>query len=170
VAALKHRAAKQSPRPIELRFSAFSKRLHKQEPDPDSAEIVRAQVCCSLCSRTRHPDIFEVVLAEESVVPRLEVFQRWLERQQHGEGNDNGKEKLEVPESLLLVTVLDLYRDEYAWTCQYYQTLDGEEEEEGKGWVPMQRFWEAKEEVSARSDGLQALLLGDQKIRWELPP
>jgi hypothetical protein len=166
VAALKHRAAKskQSPRPIRVEFSAFSQRLHNQEPDPESAEIFNNLVCCSICSRVHHPDIFEVVLAEESVVPRLEVFERWLNQQEHGKGADDGEEKRVGTENALLSTILDMYRDEYAWTCLYY-TL-GDVEEEGREWDARQSFWDARVGVS----GIEALLLGDHKIRWDLPP
>ncbi|KAK4118568.1 hypothetical protein N657DRAFT_685118 [Parathielavia appendiculata] len=131
VAVLLHRAAKSkaSPRLIDVRFSAYSANLHKQQPDPESVEVVKNQVCCALCSRNQYPDIFEIVLTG----------------------------------------ILELFRDEYALSCELQMT----DLEEGWGglWEDIRRFWNAtKQALVNRADVMQGLSLGHGNIKWALPP
>ncbi|KAK4097633.1 hypothetical protein N658DRAFT_526912 [Parathielavia hyrcaniae] len=178
VAVLLHRAAKSqtSDRPIDLNFSAYSENLHKQQPDLESVQKIKNTSCCANCSRTQYPDIFEVVLTEESVVPRFEAFQHLLElhdqrqQQQQQAENENGNDTPRPDDYVLTVqTVLKLFRDEYAWTCEFHPT--GEEEEREEQWEDLRSVWVASEEAHVKGvDVMQSLRLGDGRIRWELPP
>ncbi|KAL2134413.1 hypothetical protein VTI74DRAFT_252 [Chaetomium olivicolor] len=79
VAAIKHRVAKfqTTDRPLQWQFNAWSKHLYRQEP---SAEIVKQmEGPHNYCPNLRTPDIFQVVALEESVIPHLKPFQRYLD-------------------------------------------------------------------------------------------
>jgi hypothetical protein len=164
VAALKHRAAKSqtSALPIKLKFAATSVRLHKQKPDHESLAAVKSWSCCGRCSRTQEPDIFEVVMVEESVVPRLEVFQRWLAQTKREESG--GSDKMRVrDEGVSVDTILGLYRHEFAWTCQFDGDRQGSEEEQEEEFEFVRRGF------GSFANG-QSLLLGDDRVRWQLAP
>jgi hypothetical protein len=165
VAALKHRAAKSqtSTLPIKLKFSATSMRLHKQEPDPESLAAVKSWNCCGRCSRTQEPDIFEVAVVEESVVPRLGIFQDWLaqvERERSGYYYQMNQGNRDIS----LNTILNLYRDEFAWTCQLDDNEEWSEEEQ------KEEFDVARRRSNRFTSGTPSLFQGDDRVRWQLAP
>ncbi|KAH6624031.1 hypothetical protein B0J18DRAFT_465285 [Chaetomium sp. MPI-SDFR-AT-0129] len=121
LAALKHRVAKSlsTPTPLEPKFSAISQWLHDQDADPESLAAFKGLKCCLRCSRWQSPDIFEVVVAEESVVPLLPVFQTWLEQTEY---TKNWQAALadEADGTVGLGKIIGLYRDEIVSSlCAY---------------------------------------------------
>ncbi|KAK4150462.1 hypothetical protein C8A00DRAFT_36927 [Chaetomidium leptoderma] len=156
VAVFKHRVAKskESARAVQLRFAVHSVNLHKQELYLDS--VIRNNW---LALRTQAPDIFEVASVEESVVPRFDVFQRWLDQgRQEYEGDGDGDVRAE--------TILDLYRDEYAWSCR-----TGSPDDEGVG---IEAFWEktGRRTADTSYSRLEFILIlaGKTKRRWDPAP
>jgi len=100
VAVLKHRIQRADPHDkLGFHFRRSSKFLHRQPvPEPSEEEAAMAG-CCSICSRSSGPDIFEVVSQEETMVPCMPIFQDWL----------RGK--------VSNMMVLDLLAEEFGWNC-----------------------------------------------------
>lgn len=175
VAARKHRAAKSQTTslPIKLKFAATSVKLHRQEPDPESLKAMQSWDCCAGCSRTEEPDIFEVAMVEESAVPRLEVFQRWITQQWQPDTTDRevsgGSDQTHASDYLAkLDTILSLYRDEFAWTCQHQSDGIPEESEQ----EPEEQELEATRSRTSRDYArrLLSILNNYQRVRWQLAP
>ena len=134
VAALKHRVAKSQSGAgadnvlaIKPRFGAMSAHLHKQDPDPDlleQAEVVSG-ACCVACTRSSEPDIFEVVMFEESAVPHLPVFGRFLEKYEDGLPDVRHEVRSDVGDDWDIEdfdrhgwrTIAHLYAQEFGWNC-----------------------------------------------------
>jgi hypothetical protein len=163
VATLKHRVAKSqannSTSPLSLRFSTLSQRLHKQQElfnDPESFLHAGHQ---GANGRWQAPDIFEVVDREESAVPQLAFFQRWLHQQSDG---NRGAERNET-ENMATRTIVDLYRDEHAWqTWSHVEEAAVDEEARNA-----ETFWLARRPSQNLEDtNLQSVLVGEKKARW----
>lgn len=81
-------------------FSRDSRYLHLQ-PIPAHESQEPKTGCCSICSRSASPDIFEVVGQEESMIPYLQpIFGDWLS--DRGVSNED---------------ILDAKADEFGWFC-----------------------------------------------------
>jgi hypothetical protein len=167
VATFKHRVAKSksTSRPIQLKFGATSQRLHKQEPDPEAVEAVKKWECCSSCSRWQTPDIFEVMEVEESVVPRLDAFQTWLRQRFQGGQHDSGKQGRDSHD-IGLDTIVGLYSDEFAWRA-WIDGTSGQGQEDEVDDVQLYMYQQRHRRWDA---GLDAILLGTERVRWEQAP
>ena len=99
-------------------------------------------------------------MVEESVVPRLGVFQGWLAQTRGGKSGGNGQRDKGVSFN----TILDLYRDEFAWTCQFDDDRQGSEEDREE------EFELARRRFRPFANGMQSILLGDNRDRWQLAP
>ncbi|KAL2020774.1 hypothetical protein VTK56DRAFT_7972 [Thermocarpiscus australiensis] len=166
VAAFKHRVEKSKTMPastaagpIELRFGTCSMRYHKQKPDPLELKRITEARCCYICSRSEAPDIFEVVNAEESVVPRLEVFQRWLDQVcEQGSDDEKNVDLDGEDDGLSWVTIARLYAEEFGWQCCIATGQEGN------------TAWQETRASDARRrfKSLETLFVGKSKRRWDI--
>jgi len=140
--------------------------LHKQQPTPSD---VRAWEHADPHDRWQTPDIFEVVEVEESAVPQLEIFQKWLHQQaREHDGGEEGEETGGVD----IGTIVDLYRDEYAWLCGINSPATGNGAWNGP--LTMSPHGPVSDQVRRhdrdRGGDVEAVLIGDRKARWNLSP
>lgn len=162
IAGLRHRVEKaEGSGEIELKFGYYSMNLHKQTPDPDRVKMEKTN-CCTICSRRKGPDIFEVVYSEESAVPQLPIFRRWLDQRRRGDyhGGDDDQEGFgdrEDTESVSSAAIGNLYAEEFGWQCCI---VTGREHDTA---------WQEKRADCARGSftDLDSILVGN-KERWDL--
>ncbi|KAL2261490.1 hypothetical protein VTK26DRAFT_4065 [Humicola hyalothermophila] len=168
VAAIKHRAEKAKAsgngpwKPDDVvRFNYYSQNMHGQEVDPEERDRISQVRCCSICSRTQEPDIFETVLTEESVVPQLDVFRVWLEQ-----NGGNVKESISDRDAgatgmVGWETIAELYAAEFGWRCC---TVRGEKGEEALE-IQQTRAGYAR---SGWFNNVSGLLVEGNRQRWDL--
>lgn len=186
VATRRHRVERMNARrpvPVKPEFRACSMHLHKQEPGAAELAKLKNTMCCSICSRSRAPDIFEVVQREESAVPQLDVFRRWLAQprdenwndQEPPRGinlagmNDSDSESDECadgadgadddgPAFVSWMTIAHLYSEEFGWNCCIVTGKDAiawQVKRAGDAWKSLY--------VCPRD-----LLVGESKVRWDM--
>lgn len=169
---LKHRVAKSqtdgSCRPLMLKFAAPSMMLHKQQP---IGSDLRAWEQAGYNGRWQTPDIFEVVDVEESAVPQLEIFQKWL-HQSHERDGGEGKGETDAVD---IDTIVDLYRDEYAWRCGTNDLEDGNDARNAPFRADL--FWPNRPVGRGdrrlggdRDKNIQAVMIGENRARWKMFP
>lgn len=150
-------------RPIQPKFYWASKWLHRQEPCDEPIEAIQRWLIGG-CSRDQPPDIFEVAEVEESVVPMMEIFQTWVRQQPLNTDHQNGLEKDAHNDTVRSQTIIDLYRREFAWRAWIRCSGGDEQDDHGPGDDNEDEFIEQQ-----RWTGLQAILLGNEKVRWVKP-
>ncbi|KAK4135197.1 hypothetical protein BT67DRAFT_455274 [Trichocladium antarcticum] len=181
VATRRHRVERMNARrpvPVKLEFRACSMGLHEQEPDAAELAKLKNTTCCSICSRSQAPDIFEVVQCEESAVPQLDVFRRWLAQPRDEDWDDKGpprginlagmgdSESDECADGVdddgaalvSWVTIAHLYAEEFGWNCCTATGNNGIE-------------WQVKRAGDARRRLYvcpRNLLVGESKVRWDI--
>lgn len=162
VAGFRHRVEKSKTTPgaveIELKFGAYSKHLHKQTPEPDGAEKLKEARCCTICSRRDAPDIFEVVSYEESVVPQLPIFRRWLEGLGDWDGDEDPTDDGEQQGAVGIATITNLYAEEFGWRCCVTTRKEDN------------LAWKERRANDARLwlTDLRSILVGKDKVRWNV--
>lgn len=180
VAALRHRYEKAKAngdgpwKPEDkLWFSPWSRYLHKQKVAQEDINAISNRTCCSICSRSQPPDIFEVVHTEESAVPQLDVFRSWLGQNGGNVGGSYGDEEGEEGEEekeeegdeeeaendpVGWKAIADLYAEGFGWMCCIVQGRDDEKWQETRA--------EDYRKFSVGSP--RKLLIGDRGRRWDI--
>jgi hypothetical protein len=166
VAALNHRVAKSldTAQPIQPKFRRVSKWLHRQEPYDKSINVIQRWLF-GACSIDHPPDIFEVAEVEESVVPMMDIFQTWVRQQPSTINHQNNPGKDAHSDMATTQTIIDLYRREFAWRAWNRYSKRDEQDDQGLEEDIEDEFIEHEHGWT----GLQAILLGDEKVRWVKP-